>query len=56
MKREHLFEIDLANSGTDITRLPVFKEADVVHLSWVNQGMLSLPVIRKIVASGKPVV
>ena len=29
-KREHLFDIDIANSGTDITKLPEFKEADRV--------------------------
>ncbi len=55
-KRQHLFDIDIANSGFDITRLPEFKEADVIHLHWVNQGMLSLDSIRKIVKSGKPVV
>ena len=56
MKREHLFEIDIANSGTDITRLEEFQEADVIHLHWINQGMLSLHGIRKILESGKPVV
>ena len=55
-KREHLFDIDIANSGTDITRLPAFREADVIHLHWVNQGMLSLADIRRILLSGKPVV
>lgn len=55
-KKEGLFEIDLANSGTDITRLPEFKEADVIHLAWINQGFLSLNSIRKILKSGKPVV
>ena len=55
-KREHLFEIDIANSGTDITMLREFKEADVIHLHWINQGMLSLKGIRKILRSGKPVV
>jgi len=54
--RKHLFDIDIANMGTDITSLPEFKEADVVHLEWINQGMLSLKNIRKIIASGKPVV
>jgi len=54
--REHLFEIDIANSGVGITKLPEFKEADVIHLSWINQGMLSLGSIKKIVNSGKPVV
>ena len=54
--KKHLFEIDIANTGTDITRLPEFQEADVIHLHWINQGMLSLGGIRKILRSGKPVV
>ena len=54
--RKHLFEIDLANAGTDITRLREFQEADIIHLHWINQGMLSLSGIRKILRSGKPVV
>ena len=54
--RKHLFELDIANTGTDITRLPEFREADIIHLHWINQGLLSLGVIRKILNSGKPVV
>ena len=54
--RKHLFEVDIANAGTDITRLREFQEADVIHLHWINQGMLSLGGIRKILQSGKPVV
>lgn len=54
--RKHLFEIDIANTGCDITSLKEFKEADVIHLSWINQGMLSLSDIRKILQSGKAVV
>ena len=54
--RRHLFELDIANVGTDITKLHEFREADVIHLHWVNQGMLSLNIIRKILRSGKPVV
>ena len=54
--RKHLFEIDLANTGTDITRLREFQEADIIHLHWINQGMLSLSGIRQILRSGKPVV
>ena len=54
--RKHLFEIDLANTGSDITRLPEFQEADVIHLHWINQGMLSLGSIQGILRSGKPVV
>lgn len=54
--RDHLFEIDIANAGTDITRLREFKEADVIHLAWINQGFISLKGIKKILKSGKPVV
>ncbi|MCH5309523.1 MAG: glycosyltransferase family 4 protein [Prevotella sp.] len=54
--RRHLFEVDIANAGTDITRLREFREADLIHLHWINQGMLSLGGIRKILRSGKPVV
>lgn len=55
-KREHLFEIDTASCGADITKLPEFKEADVIHLAWINQGFLSLKSIRRILKSGKPIV
>ena len=54
--QKHLFEIDLANTGSDITKLREFQEADIIHLHWINQGMLSLKGIRKILQSGKPVV
>ncbi len=54
--RKNLFAVDIACSGSDITGLPEFREADVIHLHWVNQGMLSLKGIRRILESGKPVV
>lgn len=55
-KKHNLFQVDVANTGVDITSLPEFKEADIIHLHWVNQGFLSLKGIRKIIDSGKPVV
>lgn len=55
-KKNHLFAVDIANTGTDIISLPEFQQADVIHLHWINQGMLSLKHIRKILESGKPVV
>ncbi len=54
--RKNLFQIDIANAGSDITHLREFQEADVIHLHWINQGMLSLSSIQKILRSGKPVV
>lgn len=54
--REGLFAIDTGHFGNDITRLPEFKEADVIHLHWTNQAMLSLKDLQKILQSGKRVV
>ena len=56
LKRDNLFAVDIANIGTDITILPEFRNADIIHLHWVNQGMLSLKIIGRILRSGKPVV
>jgi len=53
--RSRFWQADIANVGIDITKTQVFKEADIIHLHWVNQGMLSLDVIEKIMASGKRV-
>ena len=55
-KKNNLFAVDIANAGTDITSLPEFQQADVIHLHWINQGMLSLKNLEKILASGKPIV
>lgn len=54
--RRNLFKVSIANTGFDITRRPEFRSADVIHLHWINQGMLSLEDIRKILATGKRVV
>lgn len=53
--REHLFEIDTAQEGFDITHTTAFKEADIIHLAWINQGMISLKGLKKIIRSGKPI-
>ena len=54
--RKNLFTVSIANAGMDITRTKAFKEADIIHLHWINQGMLSLNDLQKILSSGKPVV
>ena len=54
--RRGLFAVDTARMGNDITRLQAFKQADVIHLHWVNQAMLSLSDLHRIMQSGKPVV
>ena len=55
-KKHNLFAVDIANTGTDVTTLPEFQQADVIHLHWINQGMLSLNDIHKIILTGKPIV
>ena len=54
--RSRLWQADIANVGIDITKTKEFREADVIHLHWINQGMLSLGTIDKIMRSGKRVV
>jgi glycosyltransferase involved in cell wall biosynthesis len=54
--RKNLFQVDIANTGTDITKLTEFQRADVIHLHWINQGFLSLSDISHIFQSGKRVV
>lgn len=56
LSRKGLWRVDIANAGVDITATEEFRKADVVHLHWVNQGMLSLRQIGKILDSGKRVV
>lgn len=54
--RRNLFAVSIANTGFDITTLSVFREADVIHLHWINQGFLSVDNLRKVLQSGKKVV
>lgn len=56
LDKKNLFAVSIANTGVDITTLPEYKEADIIHLHWINQGMISLDVLRKIFCSGKPIV
>lgn len=54
--RKTLFQVDPASDGLPLWRHPLVMEADAVLLNWVNQGMLSLKGVRKILDMGKPVV
>jgi Glycosyltransferase len=56
LDRENLFKVSIANTGRDITKLAEFKEADIIHLHWINQGMLSLRDLEKITKSGKTII
>jgi glycosyltransferase involved in cell wall biosynthesis len=54
--RADLFRVSIANTGTDISKHPLIKEADIIHLHWINQGFLSLHDIKKLIGMGKPLV
>lgn len=56
MNRDTLFKIDTASDGLPLHRNRYVREADVICLNWVNQGLLSLGEIEKIAALGKPIV
>jgi len=56
LSRTNLFKVSIANTGIDITRTEAFRQADIIHLNWVNQGFLSIKGIGRILRSGKPVV
>lgn len=52
MKR---FAFSTAKFGTDITKLKLFQNADVIHLHWINHGFLSIDVIQKILNTNKKI-
>lgn len=54
--RKDLFKVSIADTGINLSDYPLVKEADIVHLHWINQGFLSLEDIKKIIGLKKPVV
>lgn len=56
LSRKNLFDVSLANSGLSIVDHLAYKEADIIHLHWINQGMLSIEEIENIARSGKKIV
>lgn len=53
--RSTLFKMDGAFAGIDISKHPWVKEADFICLNWINQGVLSMRDIAKLVKMGKKV-
>ncbi|MDR0295473.1 MAG: glycosyltransferase family 4 protein [Prevotellaceae bacterium] len=54
--KKNLFAVSIANIGTNISKHPLVKEADIIHLHWINQGFLSLKNIRQLTKLNKPIV
>jgi len=56
LNRENLWSVDGGFYGIDISQTEPFQWADIIHLHWINQGMLSLKGLERIVHSGKRIV
>lgn len=56
LNRENLFKVDTASDGLPLHRNRLVREADVICLNWVNQGILSVKGLRELLRLGKPIV
>ena len=54
--RGKLWQADTADFGIDITKTEEYKEADIIHLHWINQGMISLSCLKQMIKDGKKIV
>jgi len=54
--RGKLWQADTADFGIDITKTDEYKEADVIHLHWINQGMVSISCLKQMMKDGKKIV
>ena len=53
--RHDLFKVSIANTGFDLSKHALVRDADAVLLSWVNQGVVSLNGVDKLLSTGKRV-
>lgn len=54
--RNTLFKIDTGDEGLPLWKHPLVKDADAILINWVNQGMLSLKGLNKMLQLNKPMV
>ena len=50
-----LWKVSTGSFGADVCGHPWVRDADVIVLGWINQGFLSLPQLKKLGHTGKPV-
>jgi glycosyltransferase involved in cell wall biosynthesis len=53
--KEVRFLFNPGKFGQDLSQHPLIQQADIIHLHWVNFGMLSIQNIKQLLATGKPV-
>lgn len=54
--RSELFKVSIANKGVDVLSHPWVKNADIVCINWINQGMMSLASLEALGKMGKKLV
>lgn len=54
--RRNLFKMSAGHAGTDVSRHPWVRGADIIALNWINQGLLSLNGIERLARLQKPVI
>ena len=53
--RKYLYKFSVANSGFDLLSIPSIQQADIIHLHWVNFGMISINQLERL-AKAKTIV
>lgn len=56
LSRRNLFKVSTASCGLDVAGHPWVREADIVCLNWINQGLMSLSEVERIGKMGKRIV
>lgn len=56
LSHKNLFKVSTASHGLDPLSDPTILQADVIVLSWINQGVMSLKGIERLARMGKPIV
>lgn len=44
LNRKNLFAVSIANTGMDLSEHPSVKEADIIHLHWINRVFFLYPI------------
>lgn len=50
------YYFSIANTGQNLADNPVVRDADIIHLHWINQGFISLDGLEALFNLGKPIV
>ena len=56
LNRRDLFKVSTGTTGMNIHSHPLVSQADAIFVNWVNQATVSLSEMRRLCATGKPVV